>query len=165
MVMLGLAVILYAVMKPRERQAHTDADLSARLEYAMDQFSNELERENKKLLQLLTEMKNDSDARYRKLEEHVALLDEKMKRPDAGLRRAEQLRHTDVRHASSSHDASSSYDQHPSVSVRNRYGDLFQLHNDGKSIEYIAKKLGMNKGEVQLILTLARREDETHVRE
>ncbi|QHT60724.1 hypothetical protein GXP70_12725 [Paenibacillus lycopersici] len=47
----------------------------------------------------------------------------------------------------------------PAPSIRSRYAELFELHQAGKSIEAIAKKLGLNKGEVQLILQLSRQEE------
>lgn len=43
-------------------------------------------------------------------------------------------------------------------SIADRYAELFRLYREGKSIESIAKKLGMNKGEVQLIIGLAKQE-------
>jgi len=46
--------------------------------------------------------------------------------------------------------------------VKSRYKEVFDLHDSGKSIEYIAKKLGKNKGEVQLILGLAKQEEPVH---
>ncbi|WP_405082610.1 DUF6115 domain-containing protein [Paenibacillus chitinolyticus] len=46
----------------------------------------------------------------------------------------------------------------PELSVRARYAALFELHDQGKSTEQIAKQLGMNKGEVMLIMQLAKRE-------
>jgi hypothetical protein len=46
--------------------------------------------------------------------------------------------------------------------VKSRYKEVFDLHDSGKSIEYIAKKLGKNKGEVQLILGLAKQEEPLH---
>ncbi|SDC87123.1 hypothetical protein SAMN02799630_01571 [Paenibacillus sp. UNCCL117] len=49
------------------------------------------------------------------------------------------------------------------MSIRNRYAELFLLHDHGKSIESIAKKLGMNKGEVALILQLAKQEEKANV--
>lgn len=49
------------------------------------------------------------------------------------------------------------------MNVRERYAELFKLHEQKKSMEYIAKKLGMNKGEVQLIIQLARQEETAHV--
>lgn len=44
--------------------------------------------------------------------------------------------------------------------IRSRYPELFAWHDAGKSVEYIAKKSGMNKGEVLLILQLAKREEQ-----
>ncbi|TVX97637.1 hypothetical protein [Cohnella terricola] len=50
----------------------------------------------------------------------------------------------------------------PEITIRGRYPELLELHDKGKSIEQIAKATGMNKGEVQLILQLARREERQH---
>lgn len=47
-------------------------------------------------------------------------------------------------------------------SIRVRYAELLELHGRGRSVEQIAKTLGLNKGEVQLILQLAKREEEQH---
>jgi hypothetical protein len=49
------------------------------------------------------------------------------------------------------------------MNVRERYAELFRLYEQKKSVEYIAKKLGMNKGEVQLIIQLARQEEKALV--
>lgn len=47
--------------------------------------------------------------------------------------------------------------------LRERYEGLFQLYDQGKSTEYIAKKLGLNKGEVSLIVQLAKQEEQGRV--
>ncbi len=44
-------------------------------------------------------------------------------------------------------------------SVRDRYPELFELHAKGKSMDTIAKTIGIQRGEVQLILQLAKREE------
>jgi len=49
------------------------------------------------------------------------------------------------------------------VYIRERYANVFELYNQGKSTEYIAKKLEMNKGEVMLIIQLAKQEDQARV--
>lgn len=46
-----------------------------------------------------------------------------------------------------------------SPTVRERYAELFDLYNQGKSLDMIAKAVGIQRGEVQLILQLARKED------
>lgn len=43
--------------------------------------------------------------------------------------------------------------------LKNRYEELFSMYENGKSIEYIAKKLGKNKGEISLILMLSKQEE------
>jgi hypothetical protein len=50
----------------------------------------------------------------------------------------------------------------PPTSIRGRYPELLELYDKGRSVEQIAKAMGLNKGEVQLILQLARREEEQH---
>lgn len=47
----------------------------------------------------------------------------------------------------------------PPNTIRGRYPELIEMHNKGRSVEQIAKAMGMNKGEVQLILQLVRREE------
>ncbi|MEK5164945.1 hypothetical protein NYE69_21745 [Paenibacillus sp. FSL R5-0527] len=43
--------------------------------------------------------------------------------------------------------------------VRGRYPELFDLYEKGKSIDMIAKSTGLQRGEVQLILQLAKKEE------
>jgi hypothetical protein len=43
--------------------------------------------------------------------------------------------------------------------VRDRYPELFDLYDKGKSIDMIAKTMGLQRGEVQLILQLAKKEE------
>lgn len=47
----------------------------------------------------------------------------------------------------------------PLMNIKARYPELFRLYEQGKSVDAIAKKLEMNKGEVSLILQLARQEE------
>lgn len=45
------------------------------------------------------------------------------------------------------------------ATIRGRYAELLDMYDRGRSIEQIARALNMNKGEVQLILQLAKREE------
>ncbi|MCZ8512342.1 hypothetical protein O9H85_07840 [Paenibacillus filicis] len=49
------------------------------------------------------------------------------------------------------------------MNIKQRYSELFELYDQGKSSDAIAKKLGMNKGEIHLILQLAKREEQADV--
>lgn len=44
-------------------------------------------------------------------------------------------------------------------SIKDRYAELFTLHAEGKSMDAISKQTGIQRGEVQLILQLAEREE------
>lgn len=48
--------------------------------------------------------------------------------------------------------------ENASSNVRDRYPELFELYAKGKSMDAIAKSIGLQRGEVQLILQLAKRE-------
>jgi hypothetical protein len=50
-----------------------------------------------------------------------------------------------------------------SLNMKARYAELFSLHEQGKGVEIIAKKLGMNKGEVNLIIQLSKQEERSRV--
>ncbi|MNC80265.1 hypothetical protein D3C75_1330060 [compost metagenome] len=47
----------------------------------------------------------------------------------------------------------------PQEQDRDRYPELFELYGKGKSIDMIAKTMGLQRGEVQLILQLAKKEE------
>lgn len=47
------------------------------------------------------------------------------------------------------------------IHVRTKFKALLEMYDQGKSVEYIAKKLGKNKGEVLLIIRLAQAEGTT----
>lgn len=44
-------------------------------------------------------------------------------------------------------------------SIKDRYSEVFHLYDEGKSVDAIAKQTGIQRGEVQLILQLAEREE------
>jgi len=48
------------------------------------------------------------------------------------------------------------------ASIRERYGELVAMYERGRSVEQVARAMNMNKGEVQLILQLAKREVSPH---
>ncbi len=45
--------------------------------------------------------------------------------------------------------------------IQDRYPELFQLHESGKSVDTIARTVGLQRGEVLLILQLAKQEEQS----
>ncbi|WP_127580664.1 hypothetical protein [Paenibacillus koleovorans] len=203
-VLLGAVLLVFALIRPSTRQQPKPAaNTMQAIEDTMEQFSAELEEENRQLLQLVSAMKHDHEKHSAKLQGRIEALErnngEVSKQLDR-LLQAEETRKSQpavtqayvqsavpqaegystapaagatlsasvarlsdkpipiesVGHAAA---ASAPTPEPRGINIRNRYAELFQLEKQGKSVDYIAKKLGMNKGEVMLILQLAKQED------
>ncbi|GIQ68615.1 hypothetical protein XYCOK13_14390 [Xylanibacillus composti] len=180
-VVLGLLCIVYAALLPRRSNAEQTQEISRQLEGSLDAFAAELEDSNSKLVEAMTEIKRTQDARMNELRERLALQEQRTIETERELRKAEErLAEVERRFLSISTaptlpaasadetKTGAAFSASPAAKeghspMRTRYAELFALYESGKSIEAIAKKLGMNKGEVQLIVTLAGQEEQAGV--
>ncbi|RKN86494.1 hypothetical protein [Paenibacillus ginsengarvi] len=192
-VLLGGVIVVYAKFVPKRETDTKQTHVIKEIEQTMEQFSADLEEENRQLLQLVSDMKHDHQAHTAKLEgrlEAVELQNRAIGEQIAVLQRSEQIRKEEqeafLRTQSAptvKADHSGSALQSPAgapiqdepanqpdtsagqgpMSIRQRYSGVFELYDQGKSTEYIAKKLEMNKGEVTLIIQLAEREAQARV--
>ena len=186
-VIIGIICIIasWLVKEPKPTLAVTKE-----IEDALDLVAANLEEENRQLLATISQTKQASDRRCDMLEQKTAQLEKRVDEVSAELRDVLllQLKKETVEQtsrvspdssASGRRDAAESPQNTPpqvdtiyttpeetpladpkTSGLRERYGELFHLHQQGKSIEQIAKKLGMNKGETALILQLAKQEEE-----
>lgn len=190
-VLVGAVLLVYALMKPGNRQS-LPATTIQEIENTMDLFTAELEEENRQLIELVSEMKQEHDRHSAKLQGRLEALErqnidvsKQMERllaaTEAKQRQAEiivpQAASVTERSAAPSNEVMSrgsvlangsivsdkatqdKQEKQDGMNIRHRYSELFSLEMQGKSIDYIAKKLGMNKGEVMLIIQLAKQED------
>ncbi|OXM84696.1 DUF6115 domain-containing protein [Paenibacillus rigui] len=185
-VLFGLVFIVYAKIMPKSSAEKGQQSPSIHeIEQTMDHFASELEEQNRVLLQQLAGMKQDYelqasklDARVEKLEAEQGTLQQEYMKLNVAYEELEQksLRQTDLtsapqfvngtnlQNAIDTNEASLE-EQQPepsSVSMKGRYTELFALYEQGKSTESIAKKLNMTKGEVNLIIQLAKQEEKLH---
>jgi len=186
-VLLGAFAVVAALAMPRRKDSDNAAN-AAGMQVALEQFMENMEADNRELVDTLTKSQHQHrednaarDARIVGLERRILELEEKLERSE--LRFEEQLRSVRtaaVQPSAASEPAAianaapdttaqpaaetdrSAADQAASP-IRERYAEVFDMHGQGKSIDAIAKKLGMNKGEVMLILQLARQEEERRV--
>jgi regulator of replication initiation timing len=179
-VLLGVAAIVYALMQPRIKQqgAAAPAAQVGDIEHTLEQYMAEMERDNEEIIGLIADMKQETVAKQLSLQEQVAelrqrlqtferqnlLLETKLeqlqKEPPANhvvFTEAEQ----EAAPAGATAEATEAIGEHAAKSptVRERYPELFELYDQGKSIDIVSKSIGMAKGEVQLILQLAKREE------
>lgn len=170
--LLGTVIIVYAAMLPREKpKTSLTDDFLESVGGMLQQFADELEEENRELLRMVGEMKREHEIQVEALQRRIEQLEA---RSDAASLTAALLQPVSAPASLSSASAPAvsaeeraggNEDIEPlkfANTVRERYRDVFELYDDGKSIDYIARKLGKNKGEVQLILSLARQEEKLH---
>lgn len=158
-VLLGVCVVIFAFMRPKEPAAQQTA-VVGEIESALEQFALELEDDNKELVASVAGVKRELEAEINKLNGRLDALEKQVRSLPVG----QPLPLTPPAPPA---PAPSAQTEPPAgqeePDIKTRYSALFDLYNQGKSIEYISKKTGMNKGEVQLIIQLSRQEEQFRV--
>ncbi|MFC5532483.1 hypothetical protein [Cohnella yongneupensis] len=186
-VLLGVAITGYAWMMPK--QASKDKGSEFQSEAAYEQLLEDLEAENRELVDAVAKFKREQDDTVDRLSRRIVDMEHQMKlwslqaQAATVQAAATMLVQPSVAAPSSDSEKSAIVDSDivqapivqtpfiepeadpiviPPSSIRGRYPELLELHDRGRSVEQIAKAMNMNKGEVQLILQLVRREEEQH---
>jgi len=177
-VLFGLVLIVFAKIMPKTDKSKGQGNATINeIEETMEYFTAELNEQNNALIRLLAETKRDYELQAAKLASRIETLEKQSNlsaQETAKLAVAvEELR----KHASKpveiqaaapditikKAEAAVEDRQEPvpasPMNMKMRYSDLFAMYDQGKSIDYIAKKLSMNKGEVNLIMQLAKQEE------
>jgi len=155
-VIVGVAVIGYAYMRPNHN-TEQKAEMVSDIESALDQFAQELEEENNVLMTSIVSLKRDLEADLNKLSGRIEAIEKQtVQIPSSMLVHSTEI--TNKLEPEINIEETPEIELEPNI--KSRYSDLFALYSQGKSIEYIAKKSGMNNGEVQLIIQLARQEEQ-----
>lgn len=181
-VLLGALAVVAALAAPRRKGAGHPADSSAvQMQTALEQFMENMEADNREIADSIAGMQKRSreenaarDERIAALERRAAELENMLARTERRLEeRIDGMRSGSAVQPNVSVPGGEPADgvepdgaqaeERKDPTIRQRYPELFALHDQGKPVDAIARKIGMNKGEVMLILQLASREDERHV--
>ncbi|KWX75610.1 hypothetical protein [Paenibacillus jilunlii] len=179
-VLVGAVAIVYALRLPaRSKNETADRQSLKETEAALELYMADIERDNDNLLQLVSGIKQQSQNNRAALQEEIAGLREQVAELqksslllDARLT-AEEKSLLQLSAAFGKGSAAGTAEQSvkeplteepapkpkPVSSIKQRYPRLFELHEQGKSIDSIAKTAGLQRGEVQLILQLAKQEE------
>lgn len=183
-VLLGIAAIAYALMLPaRSRAGKTEQQGLKDTEAALEMYVADIERENEEIIKLVSGIKQQSQANQSDLQEQLnelrtqlaeqqqksAHLEARVAAGETGLLQVAFLhkghlsdsesRESAVQAAAASPATEPEPPKKPVSSIKLRYPKLFELNEQGKSIDAIAKTAGLQRGEVQLILQLAKQEE------
>jgi hypothetical protein len=181
-VLLGVAITGYAWMMPKTSSREKEPAYVN--EAAYDRLLEDLETENRELVDAVAKFKREQDETVEKLGRRIVDMEHQMKKwleqSPASATPPSVLPPIVLQDSSTSQEIFVSTpviepsEQEPlnpiapvvnevalpPTTIRGRYPELLVMHDKGRSIEQIAKAMGMNKGEVQLILQLVRREEQ-----
>ncbi|MFX3632944.1 MAG: DUF6115 domain-containing protein [Candidatus Pristimantibacillus sp.] len=174
-VLVGAVVLVCALLVPRKQSTSTDSNSNQavrNMEVALEQFMENMELDNQELVKLVTSLKEEGRTQSEVKEQRISVLEQRIAVLEQLLEQQRQeIKDVSVQSSSIAYTAAATeiapfveqslepIQVQASQTIQSRYSELLQLYNEGKSIEAIAKKLNMNKGEVQLILQLAKQEE------
>ncbi|WP_434751666.1 hypothetical protein [Paenibacillus amylolyticus] len=187
-VVLGACAIAYAFIMPRrDKEQQPSHQLVQEMESTLEHYMTEIEEDNDALIQRVAELKGEATAadqrmqlqlhelqqRLDQLEQQKVTTAEAISSPPVesitgkaseGLQAQKLL--DSVRAEKNQHFVSVAESQVKAgflepqrESIKDRYKELFRLHDEGKSMDSISRQTGIQLGEVQLILQLAEREE------
>ncbi|MBR2564718.1 MAG: hypothetical protein IKE29_08860 [Paenibacillus sp.] len=188
-VILGACAIAYAFIMPRKDKVQQPShQLVQEMESTLEHYMTEIEQENDALIQRVAELKGEATAADQRLQSQLQELQQRLDQLEQqkvrttetvlsapvdsvlgqtsdGLQAQKLLENVreDANQQPGSATAESQVKEEnvepQRESIKDRYKELFRLHDNGKSMDAIAKQTGIQLGEVQLILQLADRED------
>ncbi|WP_454190597.1 hypothetical protein [Paenibacillus sp. Marseille-Q7038] len=167
LVVLGVGITLFAWFMPRSKP-QTGGKVIKDVETTLEQYLAEIELENEKVIQSIQKWKQDFSHTNNLREEEIHDMKQQILNLEqqvstlmnanafSGTNTEATVKKTD--HAVTDDTLKEEIIIQEELTIHKRYREVFQLESEGKSTDYIAKKLDMPKGEVQLILQLGERE-------
>jgi len=177
LVLLGAVIAVFGWLRPHKETS--TAAFQKDMDETLEHFVQELAMENDKLLQVIEKMKQEQDAKHDatrrrmdKLEAGIHLVGEKLdfiqtasySSTSPSSYTVNRMEHDLAFEAKPDESILAVHEEievKPKRSlIRNRYTELFQLLDQGFSVDEAARELQMPVGEVQLIIQLASQEEQ-----
>ncbi|MFS0869691.1 DUF6115 domain-containing protein [Paenibacillus xylanilyticus] len=181
-VILGACAIAYAFIMPKKNKPQEPGhQLVQEMESTLEHYMAEIESDNDALIQRVAEMKGEAAAADQRMQMQLEELQKRLNElekskaaetiqvPPASADNLNGLQAqalvASVRADTAKQGSESESPQlvqepvNERESIKDRYSELFHLYDEGKSVDAIAKQIGIQRGEVQLILQLAEREE------
>ncbi|MDF2938577.1 MAG: hypothetical protein K0Q90_3950 [Paenibacillaceae bacterium] len=175
-ILIGLCILVFSFVfaKPKKQAPSETPQIMQEVEETMEGFMVELEEDNRKLLDTIAHMKENHNQSLQKMSERMERLEHEFQQERQDWKRLVLMTAENAGQATARAAAPAPAQQltipepvpapdeppKPAAGIRGRYEEVLRLHDDGKSVDYIARKCGLNKGEVNLIIQLALQEEE-----
>ncbi|MFD2613032.1 DUF6115 domain-containing protein [Paenibacillus gansuensis] len=177
-VLLGSVVAVLASLMPKRADRQQGGGSVKDFQESLEHYMGQIEQENRELLAHFSQIHKEHDREQAELKARINQLEEQYAAAEAKFNAVLDTFHKQLERIQARSDAewtgksevkssenepvqdTGNADQsHQAMQIKQRYSEVFELQSQGKSADYIAKKLSMNKGELQLILQLARQEE------
>lgn len=183
-VLIGAVLFIFSRFLPKGNTSNPNRQMLSDMEETMESFSADMEEQNRVVIELFAETKRAYEQQISKLTGRIETLETReleLSRQIGMLNKSvEQLAsapqpvvqaaaavgvHENVFKQQIEPEVVKMEEAKPAslINLQERYARVFELHEQGKSVETIAKKLGMNKGEINLILQLSKQEEKLNV--
>jgi hypothetical protein len=188
-VLIGLVLIVFSRIGMKTgSNTPMNASVLKDFEEVVDVFAVDMEEQNQALIKIFADTKQEYEVQIAKGTGRIEVLEKQLQeltqevgklnlklttsieRPtETYTRKAVQKKSTLIEPVSAEAEvqphvpAAQTDTSEVRQTLKDRYIELFAYHEQGKSIEYIAKKLYMNKGEVNLIIQLSKQEERLSV--
>lgn len=173
-VLIGLCILVFSFVfaKPRKQAPSEAPQIMQEVEETMEGFLAELEEDNKKLLDTIAHMKENHNHSLQKVTERMERLEQEFHQERQDWKRLVLMTAENAGQAPARAAVPAQQPLQPEpapvpeeppqqvAGIRGRYEEVLRLHDEGKSVDYIARKCGLNKGEANLIIQLALQEEE-----
>ncbi|WP_322922764.1 hypothetical protein [Paenibacillus campi] len=187
-IVLGMLLPKKRAVKPQETALSSTVE---KVEDTLEHYMTEIEKENEEIIDLVSKIKQESTAKQIALQEQVSEMRQRLmeleqravtvpqpvivEKPAVETvtvpvtetiiigRQGEALLESAVRlqQEQAALQAAELEQDAAKERIEDRYPELFQLHRNGKSVDAIARALSLHRGEVLLILQLAKQEEQS----
>jgi len=162
--LVGLLLLVYARLLPKSGSTAGGAPLKREVEETIEQFAEDIEADNRKLVELISRMRKEHEEQLLRLKKRIEILERRIDDIKSATPASRPVLQTETFSdkqclQDQDRDRIDEKETVPAMNIKERYEELFRLHELGKPVDYIAKKLGMNKGEVVLIIQLSKQEE------
>ncbi|NDI33363.1 hypothetical protein [Chengkuizengella sediminis] len=155
LIFIGITMIIIAKFFVKDQSYHaTNSELLEEVKQTVEDFSIELDEENKKIMERIIGMSETTQDQNSRLTKRVEQLEIQLQKLEINTLEVKQAPFKQAEDATLK-------EKEDVLKINQRYNELMTLHHDGKSVQYISNKTGINKGEVQLIINLAKQEDKS----
>lgn len=185
-VIIGACAIAYAFIMPRKDKVQQPShQLVQEMESTLEHYMTEIEQDNDALIQRVAELKGEATAADQRMQSQLQELQQRLDQLEQQKGKTTVLNPAEIvmgqrseglqaqslmdsvmvetnQRITSASELQGKEEQEVDPkreSIKDRYTELFRLHDEGKSMDAISRQTGIQLGEVQLILQLAEREE------